>query len=1176
METKKWTQAQADAIDSRGGSVLVSAAAGSGKTAVLVERVAQRVCDTRNPCPVDELLVVTFTQAAAAEMKDRISARLAQLLEAEPENRFLLRQQMLLPSAEICTIDKFCNTLVKRNYSKLGITPDFRILDENERKILARDAADAVIESLYEENTAEFRALTELFISGRTDARLAEILVRLYDNACAYAFPKKWLNSVLALYDSALAPQQTPWGQKILRDVRRQLIYYVQLLKACTALLEDEPELAEKYLPAIESDMRYYKQVYRAAKENDWDKTKHLADSFSAERMGTAPRSYTDSYVKAHVLAVRKKAKDAFAKLAAEIPVTEAEYKEDTAAIKPVMQKLFDAVTDFSARFAALKSEQNAYDFSDVSHMALHLLVSGTDSSGKYIKTELADELSKRYKEILIDEYQDTNRAQDMLFSALSNHEKNLFLVGDVKQSIYGFRLAMPEIFMARRNALPRYVKDNYPAKITLDMNFRSRRGVTDCINYVFSRVMSEEMGGVRYDADEQLIAKNDYPDADFPNAELHVLDLQKFGEEDEQPEAQYIGQRIQKMVDEKMPVQAKGGTRPVRYSDICILLRATTKADVYYTALKAQGIPVFFQKKGGFFSTTEISIMLSFLEIIDNPLQDVPLTAVLMSPIYGFTPDDLAKLRIQQRKGYLFHALKNSPSEKCRQFMAAYEEYRYLSTVLSTENLLRTIYSRTAYPSVVKAMEDGETRRLNLLLLLQYAAEYESNVGPGLTGFIRYLNRTRENKNDLNAAVGVSEQANVVRIMSIHMSKGLEFPVVILADCGKDFNTMAQNERLLIDPAAKLGVGVKRITDGGSRIFETVQRTACKLSMRDSERAEELRILYVAMTRAKERLLMVGSAKNAEKMLAACGLSGAGVQSLPPVLIGKASSFLEILLMVFIGHKDAAVLRALAHLPESIVQPSDFSLHVAYITSLEHAARQPDETCPVQPDTALLAQLEARCTYSYGYAALADYATKISASAVNRSADAEQYYMSAKPSFLCKNEMTPAMRGTATHRFLEICDMENGRLGIDAEINRLTALGKLTREESDAIDRRSLSAFFQSGLYRRIASSRQVYKEQRFTIAVPLTEIDPALPTEFAGEKTIVQGVIDCAFAEDGEIVLVDYKTDRVKNEAELKRRYGPQLAVYKRAAQEIFGLPVRETLLYSLALEKEICLNI
>lgn len=1176
MSEQNWTDAQKNAITARSGSVLVSAAAGSGKTAVLVERVVERVCDSQNPCPVDELLVVTFTQAAAAEMKERISSRLSELIRANPDNKFLQRQKILLPSAEICTIDKFCNMFVKRNFDKLNITPDFRILDQNESKVMSSEAASRIIEELYEENSDDFRDLCELFISGRTDEKLESVIIKIYENSCAYAFPKRWINNVLSLYNPELLPQNTQWGQLILKDVMSQLKYFVKSLNKCTNILLDEPELAVKYLPAINSDIKYYKETYRCAKKGEWDKTKNLFDNFSPERFQNAPKSYSGSPQKDYVKTIRDKTKAAFQKLAEEMAVDSAEFKDDTRALRGVISKLFYAVNKFSIYYSEMKAEKNAFDFSDVSHMALSLLVEGTDEKGNYIKTELAKTMQKRYKEILIDEYQDTNRAQDMLFSSLSDDEKNLFFVGDVKQSIYGFRLAMPEIFVERRNAREEYIKDNYPAKITLDMNFRSRRGVTDCINYIFSRIMSKDMGGVDYDGTERLSAKDDYLSCNYNNAELHLVDVSESEEADEINEALHTANTIKEIIDSKMPVKIKSGYRPVKYSDICILMRSVKNAVTYSDVLKENGIPVFFQNNSGFFKATEINVVLSILQIIDNPLQDIPLLAVLMSPIFGFTPDDLSKIRIKSRNGFIFHGIMQSEDEKCKYFISTYNELRNLSTVLSVEKLLRTIYERTSYASIVQALPDGETRRLNLLLLLQYASDYEQNSEPGLSGFIRFINKIRDSKNDLSTASAVSEYANVVKIMSIHGSKGLEFPIVILAQCGKKFNTMDQNEKLIIDPTTKLGVGTKRITDNGTRVFSTVQHTACKLSLRDSAVAEELRILYVALTRAKERLIMVGTSKNLENTVSSCALSLSNFDKIDPVLISRAHSFLEILIMSLITHKDAKALRTMAGLSESMAVSSDFDLKIVVDDCKFKKVAFEETKQSITADKELLEEIKAKASYEYKFSALSNYESKISASALNRATDNSEYYITAVPSFMFKNEMTPAMRGTATHKLFEVCNMENCSKDFDGEVANLINSGKLSEQQGKAINRESVKSFFNSDLYKRMSTCQKLYKEQKFTVSVSLSEVYSDVPEEFRDEKTVIQGVIDCAFIENGEVVVVDYKTDNIKFEQELVERYYPQLKIYQRAAREIFNLPIKETLIYSLNLRKEVKIHI
>ena len=1178
MSAREWTNEQRHAIEARGGSVLVSAAAGSGKTAVLVERVIRKVCDAEHPVSLDRLLIVTFTKAAAAEMRERIGKALSARLAEDPENAYLLRQQILLPCAEICTMDSFCNALVKRQFHTLGISPDFRILDDSERSAVEAETVSECVAELYETGTETFSHLADLFLLGSSDDLLKNTILELYGYAQAYPFPEIWLSKIPSAYNPETPIVETLWGKTILDTQKRAVDENIRVLQNALKILETEPPLEKAYAPAIIADLEYSRQISAALSAFAWDEAKTLMENYAPESFKRAPNAYKDSSVKDVVSAMRQKAKDTLKKLPENMPATTSEHREDMRFLQPIVTLLCDTTTAFSARLFEKKRAENAFDFNDISHMALQLLVERT-KEGKVVRTTLAQELSQKYDEILLDEYQDTNEAQDFLFSALSKEESNLFTVGDVKQSIYGFRLAMPEIFMRRRASYNDYDGASYPARITLDKNFRSRKNVADGINYLFGQLMTEETCGLDYNGTERLNPAARFDAAEDGSVELHLLPTTAQDENGDFPECMHIANTVRRLLDSKMHITDKNGERrPVRAGDICILMRSLTNGERYQSALEAVGVPAFYQKKGGFFAMTEVRVMVSLLEILNNPLLDVPLCACLLSPIWGFTPDELAQIKRSSNEESLYRRLLAFDSPKCRAFSEDYQTLRRLSTVQTPAALLRSIYAYTGLESIVGAMAGGENRKLNLLLLLRYAEEYSEIGKNSLSGFLRYLSKLRENESKVEAATGVSETADVVRIMTIHKSKGLEFPVVILAKCGAQFNRQDQMKRLLIHPEMLLGL---KIYDGENRrTFPSVPYIGTKLAIFASAQAEELRVLYVALTRAKEKLILVGGGNGrhtTDGILQKAALAVLGEPGVPAVYTRGASNYLEWIAAACMKHPQANALRETAGvgMRESTVDGFQFEVVIPENARAEEDLQQ--SLCETaSPDEQLLSEIHRRVDFQYNALPLSACPAKVSASALNEAEHAFIYFAAAEPAFLGKSGFTPAQRGTATHRFAEICDFERAKEDLDAEIHRLCETGLLRPEEGEALNRAAITAFLHSDLLLRLQNAEQVFREQKFTVFFPANEVVPALGADFPDEKILVQGIIDCAFLENGGVVLVDYKTDRVKTEETLVSQYQKQLSVYKRAAEELFGLPVKETLLYSFALEKTVKVNI
>lgn len=1169
---RTWTPGQRDAIEARGGTLLVSAAAGSGKTAVLVQRVIERLTDERHPTDADRLLVVTFTKAAAAEMKDRIGAQLSLLLEQDPYNVRLQRQQILLAHAQISTIHSFCSELVRENFYKLDVSPDFRILDDAEMTLLRNDAMTEVLDGYYALGDGSFFQLVDAFSAGRDDAKIVSTVETLYDFVRSHPFPARWLQEKAALYREEFPASESIWGKTALRYAADAVEYAVALTQNALSLMGQDAAIDKAYHDAYAADLAGLLDLHARAQADDWDGMAFACQGFSYEKLKPL-RGYTDDPLKNKLTASRKEVKATVEKLAGLFSESEAECAQDIARLAPLVAKLFEVTLRFGEVLDRMKQERRAADFGDLEHWALKLLVKDTPEGPA--RTSEAEELAARFDEIMVDEYQDTNEAQDMIFRAVSREETNLFFVGDVKQSIYSFRQAMPQIFLRRRASYPPYdrARDAYPASIALDRNFRSRTGVTGAVNFMFRQLMSVQTGDLDYGEGEELVPGAAYPPSAQPDTQLDLIDLSK-GDEEElvRAESRHIAERIHRLMAEGLLVTEDGVQRPAGYHDFCILLRSANRyAKEYAKELQRLGVPAWADTGGGFFAAPEVAVAVSFLRVIDNPMQDISLLAVLMSPIYGFTPDDMAELRLCERKEQLYLALNRAAQEgnaRAGAVLHDIEEYRVLAATLPSDRLISMVYEKSGYPDLVQAMPNGGIRLANLRLLLEYAKKYEGSGFNGLSGFVRMLDRLEQQDADL-ASASTAGGAEVVQIMSIHRSKGLEFPVCILAGCSRRFNK--ERGDVLLHP--ELGFGVKlRDPETGARVT-TLPREAAALEIDRGEMSEELRVLYVAMTRAKEKLLLLTTVKDAAKTLGKLATRLTEEPRLQPYVVRSASCISDWLLLCAMRHPDGGRLRELAGALPGVTVPCDTPLAIQIVyPAQEQAPPQANTEAPAAPDEALLQKLRRRLDAVYPYAGLRGVPTKVAASDLAAEPFSFQYAATARPAFLSKQGLTPAERGTALHSFMQFCDYTAAQADLEQERERLVKQGFLSREEGDAVELARVQAFFRSSLARRILGAKQILREYRFTVEIPAREVQSGLPEALAREPVVMQGAVDCAFAEDGGLVIVDFKTDHTKDAAALWARYAAQLALYRRALALCTGLPVKECLLYSFYLNREI----
>lgn len=1166
-----WTDAQKKAIESRNGTILVSAAAGSGKTAVLVERVIQRIVDTDNPVDIEKLLIVTFTKAAAAEMKERISKRLSELIHEQPKNQYLKRQKMYLPNAQISTMDSFCARLIRENFEKADVAPDFSMLSDIEHDMLKQEIISEVLEELYSRPESETEAFLRLFSNGRNDRNLIDSVLSLYNFAMASQNPLNWLEMTFSDYFDNLSISESKWGKYCLERLL-EILEYIKI--KANGIINDAPEnsnlagaIANDLAPILLTIDNIIELINNHPEK--WDEIKQLTESL---KFGTFPRipkdekdcNYED------IKGRRDSIKKYLASANSILICTESEFKDDIEYLRPIMKIFKDCTVSFIEKLNAYKKENNTYYFSDILHFALKILVE-FKSDGTYEKTPLANELSENFAEILIDEFQDTNEAQDTLFSVISKNDGNKFMVGDVKQSIYRFRQAMPEIFMGYKDSFNIYTDGNYPAVINLDRNFRSRKGILDGINHIFRYLMNRKTCGIDYEKGEQLEFGGNYPTEDSTDVNIHIVESDNPRGNDLVAEARHIGNVINDLVSSKALVGKKGEERPIRYSDICILLRAVKdKANVISKELTEMGIPVYFQKQGGFFESKEIVTLISMLKVIDNPVQDVPLAAVMLSPLFSFTEDDLAYYRVKNRNGNFYDAVKNQYDEdiKAKQFIDLLSHLRMLSVTMDIGSLIRRVLEITSYDSIVGAMENGEKRVLNIELLISYAENYEKSSSSGLSGFIRYLDKIRKYEKDLDGANDISENDDVVRIMSIHKSKGLEFPVVFIANCSSSTHITDVSK---VKVNRKLGIAASRYFPDLHKDFSTLQSNAIKICEKAEEAAEHIRVLYVAMTRAEEKLYLVGSMYNPEKKITDLYYECYDKSKENSVPVSMCSSYMQWILLSMMNHPSLNLNALINVNKDSDVADMSFGIFPKCENTAMISEKEPEFKC----DNEMLKIVTERLAYQYPFTALSDVPVKYAASSVN-SDENLKYLASENPAFSGTGELTPAQRGTLIHKFMEVCDLDSAYKNLEEEIASVVNNRIFTEKEAKSLNVKAIKSFFASDLYKRISSAESYVREKEFSMSLPVSLINSDLPESVQNETVIVQGVIDGLVINGDSCEIVDYKTDRVESEEELCERYKEQMRIYKKAAEECFGMQNVAITLYSFHLSKEISLKL
>lgn len=1160
MAERKWTEQQQNAIDSRGGTLLLSAAAGSGKTAVLVERIIKLLTEGNDPVEPNELLVVTFTNAAAQEMRMRISAAVDALIRKEPENNLYRSIKMKLPEAQISTIDSFCINLVRENFHSADIEPDFKLLAGGETQILISEAMAKTLDTICSDFPDIYDMLNSMTSYGRDDSNLSGKIIKLYEFSLAHPFPDKWLDSIKNMYSHSDDVKNTVWGKVIIDDAAVSADYALDLVRNALNDIKYDDVVFEKYSGAVENAYSLLESFKTELQDGTWDSIYNFINDNTFSSLPRAPRGYGDNPVKCAAEHKYKKALDIYNNISKSVCTDTDGFNRDNELQKNVIDALVSAVRMFATNYEELKKDRNSYTFSDIMHRALKLIAK--NDGGEITKTSLAYSLEKRYREILIDEYQDTNEAQDMLFYMLSKNGNNMFMVGDVKQSIYRFRLAMPEIFVRKGKEFSPYDGENYPAKIVLGKNFRSRKGVLDNINFLFDRLMSEKAGEMDYTAEDALYYGEGYTPDEEPAVELRFL-----RSDSDETEADYIATLIDGMIRNGATVSDKGNIRKARPSDFCILMRSPgSKAEIYADALKKRGIQCSSQKKSSLFDALEVSVFMSLLKVINNPTDDVSMLAVMFSPMYGFTADDAVEFKLEDKRRNMYSCLKKSESEKAKKLLDDLAEYRRMSAVMPFDMFVRTLMESTGYPAIVSAMSEGNIRRTNLMMLCALASEYAANSTAGIDGFVRYVSRLAEKGSDIPSANDVSESADVVRIYSIHKSKGLEFPFVILADCAKKFNLMDAADDMIISTAT--GVGMVIINNEKLQKYSTVGHAASKIAVRNATVSEELRVLYVAMTRAKEKLIAVSSDPKIEDTVANICAEVPFDRKPSAGIVLKANSYKNWFLMGYLNHPDMHGLLKDINV-EKLYNKAESPLKVI-VDDPEEINIETAENIAVKADYAIIDELKKRCEFEYPYSIPEDARPKRVASEFENHIFKPEYFGKTKPSFVLGDKLSPAEVGTANHLFLQNLDFN--AQSIADECKRMLDCHILNEKQANSIRIDKVEQFMLSDLFSRIKNADAVYREKEFTVEINLGDIDTSVNENVKNEKILVLGKADLVFTENGKATIVDYKTDRSKTREEFITAYSGQLDMYRRAMEQVLEMPVTQAVIYSLELGEEI----
>lgn len=1249
-----YTEDQLKVITLRNRNILVSAAAGSGKTAVLVERIIQMVSDKEHPVDIDRLLIVTFTNAAAAEMRERISLALQRKLEEEPDNVHLQKQVTLIHNAQITTIDSFCLFIIRNNFNDIGLDPGFRIGDEGECKLLKQDVLKEVLgEEFEKEEKEEFLELVECFSVNGREKPLEEKILQLYEFSMSLPWPEAFLEERKKDY---LVENKDALEEEVWIKLLYSIVY--DAIDENTALTETALEICQQsdgpiaYSDAIASDLELLQGLKKC------DSLEELYKNFQGIKHAALSRKKmpdADEQKKEIVKALRNQVKDNLKNVSKKFfgisPMVAVEQMEHS---YHVMNTLLEVVLRFKERFDAKKREKNIIDFHDMEHLALQILVKEKED-GSFAATETALDYRKHFHEIMIDEYQDSNTVQEFLLQSISGEEEgrfNRFMVGDVKQSIYKFRLARPEIFLEKFEQYD--LEESNQQRIDLHKNFRSREEVIDSVNYIFYQIMGRELGNVEYDGKAALFPGAIYPEYDDNATEIILVELDDKKEEattgetskkisytPKELEARAIAKKIEEMVGVfQVTDKASGELREAEYRDIVILLRTNAGWDeVFKRVLNEFGIPAYIASKTGYFSTLEIKNIMNYLSVIDNPLQDIPLFGVMKSFFGQFSDEEIAWIS-SRNTGKLYTKLekyveqvesqeekvseedeKNKEKEeilqgeteqdfpellgKIKKFLERLSLYRKKVAYQPIHKLIQELLNETGYLHYISALPAGEQRAANVKMLLEKAIAFENTSYFGLFHFIRYMKEMEKYNIDYGEASTLDEQANHVRIMSIHKSKGLEFPICFVAGMAKRINQMDTNQSLIMD--MDLGLGVDYI-NGKRRIkCKDLRKNIISHKMQMDNLGEELRIFYVALTRAKEKLILTGTVENLEnKIINSLYLLDWKERKLPLGIRNSIKSYMDLLLPALVRHDGFQSLRHdrgifMPHATSTEGDQPNMEIKIIAENSLfmdrvSRGSTREGRKIALELDlkkgqegTTLYKNLEEQFAFSYGKEELKNLCTKTTVTELKKAVMLEETEVVGElfveseivpyiPQFMKeKEEGGGVRRGNIYHKVLELLTFaeEPTVSSYQEQIAFLMRQGRIEREDVELLSQKKMMNFLSSPVAKRMRKAetqKLLYREQPFVLGISADRLNPSISAE---EIVLMQGIIDAYFIEDGEIVIVDYKTDRVKTEQELLDRYSVQLDYYKEALVKLTGMKVKEMMIYSFALEKEIMIE-
>lgn len=1248
MAENNWTKEQLEAITENGCNLLVAAAAGAGKTAVLVERIIRKITDDRNPVDIDKLLIVTFTNAAATEMRERIAEAISMALDKNPGSKILQKQLTLLNKASITTLHSFCLEVIKNNFQYIELDPNFRIANETEALLMKTEALDELFEDIYE-NEAEnevFFNLLECYGGNRDDQRLQEMVLTLFEFIQSYPWPNEWLETKTELfnlpdgYDFA----NTQWGKVLLKNILLELYGLKEMMDRALNVIKNTGGLTQ-YLPVFQEDISNIETVLKLCStqmENKWD---IIFKSFSIFEFGRLPAcgKDVDKKKQEYVKSIRDDLKARIRSLNEEIFSADSnDTVKELNYLFPLIKCLSGLVIDFDSKYSGKKRRKFLLDFNDLEHFCLEILTEKKEGE-EILPSSIAESYKERFEEVLVDEYQDSNLVQEIIIKMISKSDSstpNVFMVGDVKQSIYRFRQAKPELFLEKYNTYSMEKGEKF-RKVQLFKNFRSRKEVVDSVNFIFKQIMSEDVGELNYNDNEALNLGSGFEECDDPNsiiggaAELHIVEMNNVEsdlmddeddsndskessnevEEEEvldsiQCEARIVVKRIKEIIspDENgkiFKVYDKNikAYRKVEYKDIVILLRTTRNwSGIVMEELSSQGIAAYADSGAGFFKTVEVQIVLSLLQIIDNPLQDIPLLSVLRSPIASFSQDDLADVRLEDLSIPLYDSLKmlakrnnGESSKKAGKFLECLEIWRNKALYMSTDELLWFLFTDTGFYSFAGAMPGGQQRQANLRILFERARQFEETSYKGLFNFINFINKLKGSKGDMGSAKILGENENVVRIMSIHKSKGLEFPVVILSGCGKRFNLQDMNKSMLLHQ--DLGFGPDFVDYKRRISYPSIPKQSLRYKIKVESLSEEMRILYVAFTRAKEKLIITGSVNNIEKAVSKwVGFANVEDAKLSGFDMLRGRNYLDWIGPALLRHRNCEDLRSFEGSGENHVGfmlDDQSTWEVRKWNKNDILTEKIEAKLDEKEFMKWLDQFEINSTYSeyseeisrrlsweYQYKKASEIPVKVSVTELKRRFTTEfseeiaalQSYMPIllkKPAFLEESKgLGAAEMGTVLHFVMQHLDFNKSASieEIKFQVGEMVFNELLTEQQAKTVDVHKVYEFITSKIGTRLLNSDKIYREIPFNMEVAGKEFYKDLDDVYNDETLLLQGVIDCYFEENDGIVLLDYKTDYVppgKSDA-LREKYRLQIEYYTKALEQLAGKRVKGKYIY------------